>query len=293
MNTLNLIYRSGVALFGAVTILSLTACTTVEECDDSTATDDSEVTDDTTDTEDTGEADPCADAAAGTWTYDNLDCWVDYAQPGSCGGDAQSPIDVTGATADAGLPAAGFVPSNSVPHVENNGNVLAVHLDPGTFFSWGTLEGGWSREATLRTIEVHTPAEHTIGGAAAAPMELQFIHQDIWQDRMIVVSVLVTEGTANDTLGLLTDNLPATAGGTWNGAESNFNAYSLMPASKAYATYEGSETRPPCAETVTWLVMNDPIQASTEQIAAFTAIYADNARPVQDLNGRTVKQKAD
>jgi carbonic anhydrase len=64
----------------------------------------------------------------------------------------------------------------------------------------------------------------------------------------------------------------------------DFNA--LRPRSSAFYRYEGSLTTPPCSETVDWVVMDQTIQASAEQINAFERVYPMNARPVQALNRR-------
>ena len=52
--------------------------------------------------------------------------------------------------------------------------------------------------------------------------------------------------------------------------------------------YSGSLTTPPCSEGVQWYVRRTPTQLSRSQIAAFTAVYNHNNRPVQALNDRTV-----
>ena len=50
--------------------------------------------------------------------------------------------------------------------------------------------------------------------------------------------------------------------------------------------YEGSLTTPPCTEGVKWFLRKTPTQLSKAQIAAFTAVYDHNNRPVQALNDR-------
>jgi carbonic anhydrase len=47
-------------------------------------------------------------------------------------------------------------------------------------------------------------------------------------------------------------------------------------------------TTPPCSEGVKWYVRKTPTQLSKDQIAAFTAVYDHNNRPVRPLNRRTV-----
>ena len=66
-------------------------------------------------------------------------------------------------------------------------------------------------------------------------------------------------------------------------------------------TYEGSLTRPGCEEGVTWILMNRPIYAGPIEMAQLRSLRqgeklhpkspvgAPNARPVQEMNGRTVR----
>ena len=66
------------------------------------------------------------------------------------------------------------------------------------------------------------------------------------------------------------------------------NAADLLPASKAYYTFAGSLTTPPCTEGVTWFVLKSPTVVSADEIERFAKLYPMNARPVQPLNGREV-----
>ena len=47
-------------------------------------------------------------------------------------------------------------------------------------------------------------------------------------------------------------------------------------------------TTPPCSEGVKWYLRKTRTQISKEQIAAFTAVYDHNNRPVQALNDRAL-----
>ena len=62
----------------------------------------------------------------------------------------------------------------------------------------------------------------------------------------------------------------------------------LLPKGRSALRYTGSLTTPPCSEGVRWLVLTDPVELSAEQIAAFTAIFSGNNRPVQPLGERTI-----
>ena len=63
----------------------------------------------------------------------------------------------------------------------------------------------------------------------------------------------------------------------------------LLPETRNYYTYMGSLTTPPCTEGVLWMVLKKPLQISPEQIAIFSRLYRNNARPIQPANGRLVK----
>jgi carbonic anhydrase len=51
----------------------------------------------------------------------------------------------------------------------------------------------------------------------------------------------------------------------------------------------GSLTTPPCSEGVLWMVLKQPVQLSKSQFRLFTQLYPNNARPIQPLNGRPVR----
>jgi len=68
------------------------------------------------------------------------------------------------------------------------------------------------------------------------------------------------------------------------------NISSLLPENRAYYTYMGSLTTPPCTENVLWMVIKQPVRVSQEQIAIFARLYRNNTRPVQPSNNRLVKE---
>ncbi|KAL0200795.1 hypothetical protein M9458_003982, partial [Cirrhinus mrigala] len=45
----------------------------------------------------------------------------------------------------------------------------------------------------------------------------------------------------------------------------NFDPKTLLPATLDFWTYEGSLTTPPLLESVTWIVLKDPISVSPAQ----------------------------
>lgn len=64
----------------------------------------------------------------------------------------------------------------------------------------------------------------------------------------------------------------------------------LLPENRNYFTYMGSLTTPPCSEGVLWLVLKQPIQVSADQVAIFSRLYRNNARPIQSASGRLIKE---
>lgn len=61
-----------------------------------------------------------------------------------------------------------------------------------------------------------------------------------------------------------------------------------MPVKRAYHSYAGSLTPPPCSETVAWMVLADAVEVATADIGAFAKLFPPNARPLQKINRRFV-----
>ncbi|NWW39725.1 CAH7 anhydrase, partial [Panurus biarmicus] len=79
-----------------------------------------------------------------------------------------------------------------------------------------------------------------------------------------------------------------------------FNPKCLLPLSLDYWTYLGSLTTPPLNESVTWIVLKEPISISVKQLEKFRTLLftgeedqriqmANNFRPPQPLKGRIVR----
>ena len=60
---------------------------------------------------------------------------------------------------------------------------------------------------------------------------------------------------------------------------------------KDYYNFEGSLTTPPCTEGVNWIVFKNQETVSKEQVEKFTQTLGfENSRPIQDTNGRQIKE---
>ncbi|MFP6731207.1 MAG: carbonic anhydrase family protein [Alphaproteobacteria bacterium] len=197
-------------------------------------------------------------------------------------GRKQSPINFSGTASGGGVAVFDY---GAIPlDVFNNGHTVEVKVEPGN----SAVLAGKTYE--LLQFHFHSPSEHTVGGSSAA-MEVHFVHRSS-EGKLAVVSVLVEEGAANDTLGVIASH-QLTAHHIEEGAarvpDETVNGSGLLPASYAFTAYSGSLTTPPCSEGVAWFVMKDSITATPGQIAIMQAAMPTNARPTQPLNDRLMR----
>jgi carbonic anhydrase len=194
-------------------------------------------------------------------------------------GKKQSPVDIAHPQYGK-LPAIEFNYKPSELAVVNNGHTIQVNYAPGSSI---VLDG---KTYDLVQFHFHHLSETTINGQHA-PLEGHLVHKSK-DGNLVVVAVLFKEGAANRDVSTVWSNLPKAEGSENKPAQVEVNAAQLLPDKHTYYTFPGSLTTPPCTEGVTWLVMVHKMTASKEQIDAFAALYPDNSRPVQSLNGRTI-----
>lgn len=53
----------------------------------------------------------------------------------------------------------------------------------------------------------------------------------------------------------------------------NFALWKLLPTNAGYITYEGSMTTPGCQETVTWILLNQPLHISVRTVCRFQYLF--------------------
>lgn len=200
-----------------------------------------------------------------------------------CDGLSQSPIDLSGATDDVSLQAISEHFATTGTHIVNKGHTIQLDADAGSSI---TVNG---ETYNLLQFHTHTHSEHTVNGDAY-PMEVHFVHKNDASGKLAVIGVLVKEGAENHFLEPFVDHLPANKDGHFDDTAATFNVGDFLPANRSYYTYGGSLTTPPCSQIVTWLVLENPVEASEEQIQSFHELEHDNARPVQNRNGRALKR---
>lgn len=119
-------------------------------------------------------------------------------------------------------------------------------------------------------------------------MVAHLVHKDA-QGRLAVVAVLLDRGSAQPLVQTIWNNLPLEKGEPL-AARVSLDLNQLLPEDRRYYTYMGSLTTPPCSEGVLWVVMQQPVSVSLEQIDIFSRLYPMNARPIQASTGRMIKQ---
>ncbi len=236
-----------------------------------------------------GEAKHGADAGAGahgpTWGYAaslGPQSWASLHPSFSlCGsGQRQSPVDIRdGLPVD--LEEVDFQYRPGFFSVVDNGHTVQVQVGKGNAIEVG------ARRYELTGFHFHLPGEEQVDGRSFA-MSIHLMHRDP-QGRLAVVALVADEGPEHPAVQAVWNHLPLERG-EFVAASVEFDPMTLLPARRGYYTYMGSLTTPPCTEGVLWIVMQQPIQVSPQQLAIFARLHPMNARPVQPLNGRVIKQ---
>jgi carbonic anhydrase len=141
----------------------------------------------------------------------------------------------------------------------------------------------------LVQLHFHTPSEHQLDGKNF-DMELHLVHKSD-KGNLAVVGVMIKEGKENKALSDIWANMPKKETNKDIELNKEVDVRSLLPDDQDSFLYNGSLTTPPCTEGVQWIVLEDSIEMSKEQIAAFRTIFPDDHRPVQPLNNREVTEQ--
>ena len=190
-------------------------------------------------------------------------------------GSEQSPIDIPGAAPSADLPPLSFGYTAATARIEDADYGILVTPETSLELSIG------EDRYTLLQFHAHDPSEHTIDGDSY-PLEIHFVHRND-AGELAVVGVMIEEGESNPSYG------PVVEGVETRGATATVEFAQLLPEQLDYFTYDGSLTTPPCSEGVRWIVLANPVEIGAEQLAALVEGHGATNRPVQPLEGRTVR----
>jgi len=202
----------------------------------------------------------------------------DYATCGN--GKRQSPIDIRdGIRVD--LEPIKFDYKPTLFRIIDNGHTVQTNVGAGSTISV------MGRQFELMQLHFHRPAEERVNGKTY-DMVVHLVHKDL-DNQLAVIAVLLENGSENPVIQTLWNNLPLEVGQDVAPSVA-INLNGLLPENRHYWTYMGSLTTPPCTEDVLWMVLKQPVQVSAEQIAIFSRLYRNNARPIQPTSGRLIKE---
>jgi len=197
-------------------------------------------------------------------------------------GKEQSPIDIRGAHLNKALKPIEFHYIAASMKLANNGHTVMATVKPGSYI---VVEGV---RYDLVQFHFHHPSEEAVKGKLSE-MDAHLVHRSA-DGKLAVVAVRFRQdfNAANTVLAALWPHIPAKAGAEDTVTEM-VNPIALLPADRGYWTYTGSLTTPPCTEGVRWIVMEDEVPVSREQIRTFGLLYKINSRPLQDPHGRRIE----
>lgn len=202
-----------------------------------------------------------------------------YATCGS--GKRQSPIDIRdGIKVELEPITFSYKPTQF--SIVDNGHTVQVNVGDASSISV------MGRTYNLVQFHFHRPAEEKIRGKSY-DMVAHLVHKDD-DGRLAVVAVLMEKGGPEQPLiQTLWNHMPLERDQEVTPA-AIIDLNRILPEKKAYYTYMGSLTTPPCTEDVLWMVFKQPIAISDQQLAIFSRLYKNNARPLQPAHERLVKE---
>ncbi|MEI7580226.1 MAG: carbonic anhydrase family protein [bacterium] len=157
----------------------------------------------------------------------------------------------------------------------------------------------------FKQFHTHTPGENCIDNKKA-PLEIHMVHQDPVSQKLLVIGVLVKNGSTN-TQSALTPLVSVLKKATHAATVSdpnhetnleepekigmvNLDLYAILPADKCTFRFPGSLTTPPYTEGVSWVVMRNAITVVPTFIQQVIKLTQPNtARETQNLNNRIIQ----
>lgn len=221
----------------------------------------------------------------GAWSYDDEGGptrWAklrdDYAICAT--GKRQSPIDIREGI-KVNLEEITFDYKSRPFRIIDTGHTVRVNVGEGLSLK---ISG---KRYELLYFNFHRPSEERVDGRAY-DMVMHLVHKND-EGQFAIVAVLLEKGGENPLIQTLWNHLPLDQNIEVAPVDV-IDLNKILPESRAYWTYMGSLTMPPCTEGVLWMVLKQPVPVAAEQVAIFSRLYRNNARPLQPSNGRLIKE---
>ncbi|MDX2073652.1 MAG: carbonic anhydrase family protein [Alphaproteobacteria bacterium] len=228
-----------------------------------------------------------SEAHAVFWNYAGMktgpDSWGELAPEFEkcAGGSAQSPVSIS-TTKVMPLPALEFDYKTTAASLALDRFTVVSTPQEKLYFREG------DRHYLLKEMVMHTPSEHDVEGDFY-PIELQLLHEGD-EKKLLMLSIFLrsTEGAAdNAALQAIIGHYPATR---QDRPSTHLDWQALLPKNLGYYAYPGSITTPPCTEGVEIRVLKTPLEVSAGQIKWLVEKLGRNARDVQPVLLRTIRE---
>ena len=200
-----------------------------------------------------------------------------------CGsGQRQAPIHIEESAALQGPnEPLGLNYQASAGTVVHTGRTLRVEVQGE---NWLQVRGSRYR---LEYFDFQHPAEEMVNHAGFA-MGVHLVHRNA-QGETAIVAVLLQPGESSAFIDQVWTYVPLEPGDMVRTPAAWLDLAALLPRDQRYYQFFGSLTQPPCTEGVLWMVLKQPVTLSADQLRLFAQMFPANARPVQALNGRIVR----
>jgi len=202
-------------------------------------------------------------------------------------GKNQAPINIsdTNILSAGALEEIGFHYTEGATQAENNGHTVKVSVAPGNYIIIDDIK------FELKQFHFHSPSENQIHGKNF-PLEAHFVHQSK-DGELAVIAVMYEEGKENKVLKKICKKVFSHIHQVNQCGLTATDINMLLPKNKDYYRFSGSLTTPPCSEGVRWLVLQNYLEISKQQIEKFVTVMmkGHNNRPVQSLNARKILKK--
>lgn len=235
-----------------------------------------------------GHASPSGHAGEVHWAYEGETGPAQWGQMkpafNACAiGKRQSPIHIQSIDAAPG-PAEPieFHYSGSGGSVVNNGHTIQVDPKGQNHIR---VRGSVYQ---LVQFHFHHPAEEKVNDKGFA-MVAHLVHKNE-AGQLAVVAVLMDVGANNPFLQKVWTRMPLDTHDRVPLPDDLLDLNELLPTDQRYYQFMGSLTTPPCTEDVLWMVMKQPVTLGADQLRLFARLFPMNARPLQALNGRLVRE---
>lgn len=196
-------------------------------------------------------------------------------------GKSQSPVNIVNPVKER-LPKIEFHYKSTPLSIINNGHTIKVNYTQGSYIIYN------GRRYDLLQFHFHRPSENTVNGKHF-DMEAHLVHKGDGGE-LLVVAIFLKEGKRHPLIQRLWQYIPEEIGHKKHYRDVRIDISSLLPNEKGYYFFSGSLTTPPCTEGVKWIVLKRPVEVSKDQVERFEGFYRMNARPVQPLNGRRIRE---